>query len=509
MRNNNLLTTSIFSLFFSSFAFATVDPSAESLRIEKLLKPISNATWNSLASGQLGDTYEVMQGDTLSGLSNRLFGDPLYWPKLWSINNASVTNPHLIYPGQKIFFDPGAFDALPRLSVDQPLSPSQGVKVADRSTSKRSQEWKKLGRQSWESVTTKLPSSIDPQGLDRRSLKRPKLASKLPPYVEGVSKKEPVLGEIWRAASASSLLATYDRVYIDPEETLEVGSVYLVIESYERLSPKRSSRSGYFLRGLARVRIDAFKDNRYLATIISAQKPIERGDLIIKDRPDFEFPSLSPIDQSLNAIVTLDRELSSYATAAFRMVVLDRGTQDGVTPGMVCRTHLLNDPGTGKSIGDAPSLPVADLLVVKANEEFSTALIRSSSDIVFDGTACTFLTDISEFKKQGMRIKSFDTAPLQPLNLEEELTGDEKKTLEQLEDYPSENTDLDTLLDETLPQTAQPEPEEDQSEPEFYEDDQSLEDDTTLLEETPDSTIPEEAPLETPSEEDALDELLD
>jgi LysM repeat protein len=45
--------------------------------------------------------YVIKQGDTLWGISERFIKDPNYWPNMWS-KNSQVTNPHFIYPGQKV-----------------------------------------------------------------------------------------------------------------------------------------------------------------------------------------------------------------------------------------------------------------------------------------------------------------------------------------------------------------------------------------------------------------------
>jgi LysM repeat protein len=45
--------------------------------------------------------YVIKQGDTLWGISERFIKDPNYWPSMWS-KNGQVTNPHFIYPGQKV-----------------------------------------------------------------------------------------------------------------------------------------------------------------------------------------------------------------------------------------------------------------------------------------------------------------------------------------------------------------------------------------------------------------------
>lgn len=56
--------------------------------------------------------YVIKRGDTLWGLSERFLNDPYYWPNLWS-KNGQITNPHLIYPGQKIRVFPDRLEFIP------------------------------------------------------------------------------------------------------------------------------------------------------------------------------------------------------------------------------------------------------------------------------------------------------------------------------------------------------------------------------------------------------------
>jgi LysM repeat protein len=57
--------------------------------------------------------YVIKQGDTLWGLSDRFIRDPNYWPNMWS-KNSSITNPHVIYPGQKVRVFPDRLEFLPK-----------------------------------------------------------------------------------------------------------------------------------------------------------------------------------------------------------------------------------------------------------------------------------------------------------------------------------------------------------------------------------------------------------
>lgn len=62
--------------------------------------------------------YVIKRGDTLWGLSDRFIKDPEYWPNMWS-SNSQVTNPHFIYPHQKLRVFPDRVEFVPREPVAQ------------------------------------------------------------------------------------------------------------------------------------------------------------------------------------------------------------------------------------------------------------------------------------------------------------------------------------------------------------------------------------------------------
>jgi nucleoid-associated protein YgaU len=47
-------------------------------------------------------TYVVKQGDSLSRIAQREYGDANKWHEIYEANNDIIKNPDLIYPGQKL-----------------------------------------------------------------------------------------------------------------------------------------------------------------------------------------------------------------------------------------------------------------------------------------------------------------------------------------------------------------------------------------------------------------------
>lgn len=46
--------------------------------------------------------YEIVSGDTLSGIAKKFYGDAMEYPRLFEANREVIKDPDLIYPGQKI-----------------------------------------------------------------------------------------------------------------------------------------------------------------------------------------------------------------------------------------------------------------------------------------------------------------------------------------------------------------------------------------------------------------------
>lgn len=92
-------------------------------------EPTSTEAWSTATFGRGEEVYIVQKGDTLWSISETLFGDSLFWPKIWALNRQGILNPHFITPGMKVRFFPGSQEYTPTLSVGEEVKPGGGVEA--------------------------------------------------------------------------------------------------------------------------------------------------------------------------------------------------------------------------------------------------------------------------------------------------------------------------------------------------------------------------------------------
>ena len=197
--------------------------------------------------GAAGEVHTVVGGDSLWDLSQRYLGSPWYWPKVWSYN-PSITNPHWIYPGNKIRLRKGT------ASVTKP-----GKQPAVKPYARRQ----------------KLPSTIY---LKQRG------------FIEEDAMK--YKAKITGSREEKILLATFDHVYIQfsKKKPLKVGQRYSIYKAIKPVIHPHHKRSiGQMVEIYGEVEIKEISKSRMArGVILKAVNPIERGYLVGKIKRVFK-----------------------------------------------------------------------------------------------------------------------------------------------------------------------------------------------------------------------------
>ncbi len=114
-----------FSAFSENLGSAFFDPDYEkhlyNLYKKHHSQAISTSDWRQLISQKNVNVYLMQKGDNLWDVSKVLFGDPNYWPKLWSVN-ANLSNPHRVSVGHQLQVIMGTEGEAPRAVISSDTS---------------------------------------------------------------------------------------------------------------------------------------------------------------------------------------------------------------------------------------------------------------------------------------------------------------------------------------------------------------------------------------------------
>ena len=95
-----------------------------------LLSMVFSGLQSVFAQNDEPTIYVIKKGDTLWGLSDRFLKDPHYWPDLWAANPKQITNPHLIFPGQKLKVYPDRIEVA-QAATETPQVPEEKKEIAE------------------------------------------------------------------------------------------------------------------------------------------------------------------------------------------------------------------------------------------------------------------------------------------------------------------------------------------------------------------------------------------
>ncbi len=258
-------------------------------------------------------SYTVQKGDTLWGISGRFLKDPWRWPDIWRLNRDQIKNPHLIYPGDVVKLD--YVDGQPQLTLMR-----DGVRVSPSTRAS--------------SFNPDVIPSIPPGDIE------PYLSKNLVTGPNGLANT----AEILSGRNAARLVRGQgDVVYvvgIDPKG----GDLWFIYRPGPAITTfDGNTVLGYESTFVGTARIEKFGE---LSTvrIESADREVMLGDRLLP-APRSTINNYVPRapDKAIETRI-LQVPFTNTETGRGYIVMLDKGSADGLQPGNVLAVYRSVEP---------------------------------------------------------------------------------------------------------------------------------------------------------------------
>lgn len=346
----------------------------------------SNGVHLSELAPNAPDSHTVKRGDTLWAISKLFLKSPWRWPELWGMNMVESKNPHLIYPGQTLYLDKSNGRA--RLSSRAAASELETVKLSPRT---------RVGKLADPSIPTLQNNLIEP------FLSEPIIVEELTlesaPRLVAAQEGRVLLSEgdraYARSASGTSLTtaASNPRNFrIFRNATALKDPATEAVLGYEAQYIGRAqlvrSESVVPVRGTDKKDGSEPKTDIIPATfdIVRSKEEIRTGDRLLPE-PPLEVLSYTP---HAPAAPVEARIVSVYGStvanvAQNQIVVINRGTQDGIERGHVLAIQTNGERLVDKTGPNWQDIKLPDernglLMVFRPFEKLSYALVLQASE---------------------------------------------------------------------------------------------------------------------------------
>jgi len=314
-----------------TFAAEPVEPPVQEAQSSE---PVPAATQSIRIKADYPSQYTVVKGDTLWDIAGKFLKDPWFWPEIWH-RNPQVENPHLIYPGDLLTLI--YVDGKPQIQITRATASDPVIR---RDTQAKTDNGTKVVKLSPRAHRTNRASQIPtiPSDAISQFISRPKVVSK-----EEIEKAPYIVS----SDEAHLILGSDNKIYIRGEIDKERVRYSIYRRGAEFIDPETDDILGYEIIYAGEARIDVYGDPA-TATITASHREILVGDfLMATDKSDVStlfYPKV-PSKKIKGQIVSLFDAISSVAS--FQIVVINRGTEEGVEVG-----HLLASYYKGGSARD-------------------------------------------------------------------------------------------------------------------------------------------------------------
>ena len=318
------------------------------------------------------DYYTVQPGDTLWEISGRFLGNPRYWPRLWSIND-QITNPHWIYPGNRIVFRMGTLVEPPQVDLE-PTQVREGYVVDD----------------------VDYEASDAACGPDIRFDTRRPVRGYIAPGFLAQKDEVDIYGEVAKARDPHTYQSSGQLLYleVDDPESFECGDTLAVFRrKKKRVRHPEAWRQkfGGLYEVVAEVRVVHRNENYVSAMVRQSWAEVVRGDLVGPSMTVAVQIEVAEPRGDMEATIIERTQSEVFSMATGETVFIDRGRADGVRVGNTFYITEQRDQRLDikKEDDELPHSVIGRLVVVRVDQDSSAAVITDASKSLGVGARVT------------------------------------------------------------------------------------------------------------------------
>jgi len=306
---------------------------------------IADAVSSSDVKADVSKPYTVKKGDTLWDIANHFFKNPHQWLKIWE-RNLYITNPDLIYPGNKIWFDGNRLQGGLSMTHPQPQVIIRQVERLEGHTD-----------------SSLLLTTLQRQGFIH------------PNQVQGV-------GYIIDSRDDRLNYGAHDFVYLKLDHPAKAGTLFDVFRNTDTLhDPKSGSALGVLVKHLGQIRISSEKDGVFRGIVVKAFEELSRGDRVMPARKiDHHLILKQPRTHLVGTVIYIRNE--AHEAAQHQVLGISLGLKDGLEAGMRLSVYKAGRLVKDKVSGGEVLLPeerIGEVLVLATQPQASIALITKST----------------------------------------------------------------------------------------------------------------------------------
>ncbi|UXR63148.1 LysM peptidoglycan-binding domain-containing protein [Bdellovibrio bacteriovorus] len=365
-------------------------------------QPTSVELWEKAVGARESEVYQIQKGDTLWGVSTTFFGDPNFWPKIWSLNNGSITNPHEISPLMNIQFFPGTADEAPTLDLadasavqKDATAPAAAATVADvKSTAGATIPRPKKRAPLLKTLPESLPQyrmGVLRDTAVELQVELPKNQfPTAPEYLEYYMTDTPVTG-VGRVTATEMDMKTageYQFIYVQLDDS---GSKEFVAQKNltKVADPLVKKREGQMVELQGQIEVlEKVNDqqNIYRAIVKKSLQPIEVGALLTPGRLPMIDPSAAEITSGVGARIMggqFDRKRNIFGNNT--LVFLDGGSGQGLQEGQSLAIFADERVRNKKNQAVMNDRVIGTVKIVRVSPNFATGYVVRASDNVVVG----------------------------------------------------------------------------------------------------------------------------